>query len=295
MVRMLGIWGLCFPALVMGVLNPPADPIVFPGPVVWQARFQGIDYAEMVVTQPRPIHGHMVRVDLTEPSLAFVVTPDNGSLPGETDSLWTSRFLKKVDCQVAINANPFAPVHLAEGKPQDVIGLLVDDGEVISPQQDTLPALLIGADRRASIANPPFKLASVQHAVGGFSVVLENDRIVAQGEKRHPRTAAGVSRDGRVLYLLVIDGRQTGYSEGATTTDIAVWLKRLGASDGINLDGGGTSTLVMEQPDGTVSVINRPIHRGVPGLERPGGAHLGIRATALAPHELLVEPESFSH
>ena len=94
----------------------------------------------------------------------------------------------------------------------------------------------------------------------------------------YARTAAGVSRDGSVVYLLVIDGRQPGFSEGATTADLARILADLGAWEGINLDGGGTTTLVSEGADGKPELRNRPVHAGVPGLERVSASHLGLRA-----------------
>ena len=92
---------------------------------------------------------------------------------------------------------------------------------------------------------------------------------------------AGVSRDGRYVYLLVIDGRQGGWSKGASTTDLGRWLKQLGAWDGINLDGGGTATMVVADRAGDALVVNRPIHNGRPGNQRVAGSHLGVKARPL--------------
>jgi sugar phosphate isomerase/epimerase len=265
---------------------PTLGQLQLPDPIGWQPRFKGVDYAFAALTSPRPLRGHMVRIDLTDPRVRFVVTPDNGPRPEETDSLRTSSFLKKTRCQLAINANPFTPVHPAEGLSQDVSGLLIADGDLVSPAQDALPALLINTRGEARIAEPPFDLTDVQYAVGGFSIVLKEGQITARGTQCHPRTAAGISPDGRYLYLLVIDGRQPGYSEGASTAEVAAWLRSLGAADGINLDGGGTSTLVMNQPHGAAALVNRPIHRGIPGLERPSAAHLGVKAIPSYQQEL---------
>ncbi len=46
-------------------------------------------------------------------------------------------------------------------------------------------------------------------------------------------------------------------------------LQAEGATDALNLDGGGSSTLVQRQGDGTVRALNVPIHSRIPGLERP--------------------------
>jgi exopolysaccharide biosynthesis protein len=87
-----------------------------------------------------------------------------------------------------------------------------------------------------------------------------------------------------MLYFLIIDGRQKGYSEGATTGELGLWLKALGAWDGINLDGGGTSTLVIQHGD-SARVVNRPIHGGIPGQERVSASHLGVFAPPVKPGE----------
>jgi hypothetical protein len=62
---------------------------------------------------------------------------------------------------------------------------------------------------------------------------------------------------------------------------MAAWLKVMGADSGINLDGGGTTTMVVAGKDGKPVVLNRPVHAGIPGMERPSGSHLGVRARAL--------------
>ena len=61
---------------------------------------------------------------------------------------------------------------------------------------------------------------------------------------RHSRTAVGVTADGRLL-LVVVDGRQPGYSRGMTLRELAELLHRLGAVQAMNLDGGGSSEMVV--------------------------------------------------
>jgi exopolysaccharide biosynthesis protein len=91
-----------------------------------------------------------------------------------------------------------------------------------------------------------------------------------------------VTADGQTLYLLVIDGRQPDYSLGATTGEVGQWLASLGAAEGLNLDGGGTTTLVIAEKTG-FKLINRPIHAGKPGTERVSASHLGLYAPPLPP------------
>ena len=69
---------------------------------------------------------------------------------------------------------------------------------------------------------------------------------------RHPRTILGRDRDGDT-WLVVIDGRQPGHSAGMTLPELTVFARRLGFVDALNLDGGGSSTMVVKG-----EVVNRP-------------------------------------
>ena len=69
---------------------------------------------------------------------------------------------------------------------------------------------------------------------------------------RHPRTAIGVLADGRAL-LLVVDGRQPALSVGMSLEELAQLLVEFGAVDAINLDGGGSTTMVVDK-----AIVNRP-------------------------------------
>jgi hypothetical protein len=91
----------------------------------------------------------------------------------------------------------------------------------------------------------------------------------------------GLADDGWRAWLVVVDGRQEGYSLGVALHELAVLLRALGATEGINLDGGGTSALVVQGPDTQPLVLNRPIHRGEPGRERVSASHLGLWALPL--------------
>jgi len=243
----------------------------------WRPIFRGIEYATAEAASPRPLRVHAVRIDLREPGIEFLATPSNGERPLDVDGMKTSTFLRRHGCQLAINASPYAPLAGAEGVPQDVHGLSISRGDVYSPPNDTYAALLIGKDNRAWIAAAPIDPKGAHNAVGGFGLLLRAGENVAQDDALHPRTAAGVSEDGRRLILLVIDGRQAGYSEGATTAETAEWIRRFGARDAVNLDGGGSSALVMADPGGA-RILNRPIHAGIPGNERVNANHLGVFA-----------------
>ncbi|MDR0713601.1 MAG: phosphodiester glycosidase family protein [Bacteroidales bacterium] len=83
------------------------------------------------------------------------------------------------------------------------------------------------------------------NVIGYRTVILQRGVSVNNWNEDHPRTAIGYSQDGRKIYLLVVDGRQTNYSVGAVTDHIAAILKAFGAYTAVNLDGGGSSCMVI--------------------------------------------------
>ncbi|GEM_PF-2433020 len=102
-------------------------------------------------------------------------------------------------------------------------------------------------------------------AVGGSNILLNNGKTQSLdltsdfGETRHPRTAVGYNRKDGTAYIMVVDGRQTAVSNGATLADLAWIFLTYGATDALNLDGGGSSTFVVRDTvRNTYSVKNSP-------------------------------------
>jgi hypothetical protein len=65
------------------------------------------------------------------------------------------------------------------------------------------------------------------------------------GVRRNPRTLAGVGQSG-TLVLVAVDGRRPGHSVGASFEESAAVLRALGAADGVNLDGGGSTGMTLD-------------------------------------------------
>jgi Phosphodiester glycosidase len=114
---------------------------------------------------------------------------------------------------------------------------------------------------------------AVEAAVGGAPILRDGRSITGLDDSAlAPRTTAGVSVDGSRLYLLTVDGRST-QSQGLTLEELAGMIRSLGADDAVNLDGGGSSTLVTrEAGDDAVTVQNVPSD----GAERPVPNALGV-------------------
>jgi len=109
-----------------------------------------------------------------------------------------------------------------------------------------------------------------REVVGGFPILVEDSAEVAGldsagaatfGPVRHPRTFVAVGANGRRLLLATVDGRQEGYSAGTTLRETAQLALQLGATQAINLDGGGSTAMVVARQAGGragFEVVNRP-------------------------------------
>jgi hypothetical protein len=96
---------------------------------------------------------------------------------------------------------------------------------------------------------------NVFDAIGGAPLLLLDGAITGQcnsGCGPQPRTGVGVTASGKIL-LVVVDGRQAKWSLGPTVDEFARIMRDLGAVTALNLDGGGSSTMVVKG-----QIVNRP-------------------------------------
>lgn len=114
----------------------------------------------------------------------------------------------------------------------------------------------------------------MQTAVGGGPVLLQNGEIkVTNNEEikfankaindKHPRTAMGYTKEGKLI-ILMIEGRSK-IAGGATLTQMAQLFKELGCVEAINLDGGGSSCLLVNGKE-TIKVSDKEGQRAVPAV-----------------------------
>ena len=259
--------------------------------------YAGVSYIDRTITEPRPLHMHVVQVDLRSPGIVFKVSPPGGDREVPRQS--TLDFLTEQHAQVAINAHYFLPFP-SEDKTAWVIGLGASEGRVFSafetPEQryalvTDAPALNIDRRNRASIVHrdPKFKdglhvreKATLWNVVAGSSQIVTSGGITvpvyrdeqhrdgllepggpnnysnakAWADSTTARTAIGLSRDRRTLTLFTVDVRAG--SEGMRLAEVAnVLIHDFQVFDALNLDGGGSTTMAMEDPaTGTRSVVN---------------------------------------
>jgi len=258
----------------------PADSVNHAKISRWKPIFRGVEMCEGTSQIPRPLRVHAVRVDLREPTIDFLVTPRIGNGTNAWGGRTTSEFLSEFKCQVAINGSFFDVFAKHRGDPMHVEGLSVSRGNVYISRHSR-DALLISTNHRAWIVQSPREADGAYNAVSGYRCLLIDGKNNGTMIPRHPRSAVGVSRNGRYLILMAIDGRQPDYSEGVGTAEAAEWMRKLGAYNALNLDGGGSTALVIEGPNGAPEALNRPCGPPV-GVQRRVANHLGVYAQKLS-------------
>jgi len=120
-----------------------------------------------------------------------------------------------------------------------------------------------------------FKEWKMKTAVGGGPVLLQQNGInISNGDEwkfagnaitdKHPRTAMGYTKDNKLI-ILVVQGRFPGVAEGATLTQEAQILKDLGCWEALNLDGGGSSCMLVNGKE-TIKPSDATGQRAVPAV-----------------------------
>ncbi len=263
----------------------------------WTPVFKGIDLAsgQQIATLAGEPNLQLLcyRVDLSDPEvIPFTTAKCTNCAPYETLAQNTSHFLEQYGVQVAINGGFYqssvGPNDVPIGTPENVRGMAISLGNVVSQADDPAHAatILISDSRVPTLIpvnNPPVSTIGVHTAISGDRVLLTNG-VVAPAPNpndRDPRSAVGFSEDGRYLYLMTLDGRQPGWSDGADWATTAQWLRNFGAYQGINIDGGGSTTMVMADCQGKAVRINRSSFVAAYGRERIIGHNFGVYAPPL--------------
>ena len=209
--------------------------------------------------QPRPLRVWVARIDLKDPDVQFVATCGSEDVKPEFETRCerTLDFAKRRNVQFAVNASAFGPLRKESGEPMQVVGIGACEGQVYSPPDERFGAFIQRKDGRIQISNPPYDLEQVDEALSGFHMLVENGLdVVERTASRqspgfagvNPRTAVGVDKEGKILWLAVFDGRQKGISEGITLHELGQYFLDLGAYQALNFDGGGSSTMVLQDP-----------------------------------------------
>jgi exopolysaccharide biosynthesis protein len=215
---------------------------------------------------------HVLVVDMTKPGVSL------GATASSARKQRTSSFASAAGAAAAINGDLFSYTTYA------TTGLAAGGHMKWADTKDTSSSANIAFSdgARVEIHDAAETLAFDSTWMKG--VVSGHPQLVKAGVKlatnpaspacptRNPRTAVGLSQDGTKVYMVVVDGRTTA-SVGMTCTELATLMKGLGAYQAINLDGGGSTTMVLR---GT-GIVNHPSD----GAERVVANHLAVYAPKL--------------
>ncbi|HEU5055866.1 MAG TPA: phosphodiester glycosidase family protein [Kofleriaceae bacterium] len=228
----------------------------------WSAPFPGVERLHRTGGNQNI---NVLVVDLCAPGVSIRAT--GGDERGRT----VSSFGELVGAAAAVNGDFF-------GSGFSTDGLAVHAGAQWSGSDHTYVAPLAFGARRAEL-RPHEDQAGLepwmQEVVSGHPTILwDGQQRDNNGDplcsNRHPRTAVGLSADRRTLIVAVVDGRATSRI-GMTCDELSALLREMGADDGMNLDGGGSSTMWLAG----AGVVNVPSD----GSQRTVGNHLGVHAT----------------
>jgi exopolysaccharide biosynthesis protein len=230
----------------------------------WTRVADGVDYRNFTSESTSV---HVARIDLTG-NVRVIATPESQR------RLRVSEFAKKNKALVAVNGDYFT----AEFKP---IGLIAGMCGVWKDTKDTTREGLVAVgDGRAQIVPQREVLEQpepwMETIVSGWPMLVKKCTPLTSTElpgsdgftrSPHPRTAAGVTKDGKTMYLVVAEGRREGVP-GMTLSRLARFMAyELGVCSAMNLDGGGSSAMWIRD-----KIVNRPSD----GFEREVANHLAV-------------------
>ena len=261
---------------------------------------QGIRLVKLELSKPRMMKIAVMRIDLKTPGLTLVTTgrdkdwgkemPDRPGIKIATKRITSAEFMKNarkswnggrvVNMIAVFNAAPWipweSPFNHKYGLP---LGLNISNGTVVSDNHPELPALIEW--KKGGIALLPTVdrklIPQIKEAASGFCCILHHGKILPDdgiSVGLHPRLGGGISADRRYMYVVAIDGRQKEWSLGATGSETAQILLAAGASDAINFDGGGSTSLLYWDAKSHKPVATNRHTSG--GYMRPVGSNVGV-------------------
>lgn len=225
----------------------------------------GVMYTHMFCEDKNnaPVHMFLLEVDSKKASL-YVGTPNDGYENKEVDAKVPEMIESAVknghNAVAAVNADFF---DIFGNKSPS--GLCIKNGRIVANADSKRPFIGIKKDGTpviSTLTEDTELLDNLDCAAAGLEMIVKDGKIYEWGELepfsyvRHPRTAAGMTKDGKIL-LLVVDGRIPDYSNGASLVDLAQFMIDNGADRAINMDGGGSSVIYTKR-DGEFILHSNP-------------------------------------
>ncbi|MCR4821996.1 MAG: phosphodiester glycosidase family protein [Treponema sp.] len=240
--------------------------LYIPSQVKWE-KIENLNFARYFYFENKeyPVCYHCLKIDLSSPNLKILTYPSS-----EKDFTWKNEkktdyfpglrakaFSKKYKSQITMNTAPFGGKNgkwdaLAKiTSSRRICGIHVVDKKRLSEPIEKYSALLFkkneGGFTGKIIKNQKEEeVAGWDYAFGGFFTILnQGEKEVFSWASNDSRSAAGLSKDGKILYLLVVEGERWQKSHGLTYPECADIMKKIGAYDAMEMDGGGSASLFI--------------------------------------------------
>ena len=216
-----------------------------------------------------PMKVFVLSIDLNNPDISIeTALPNGGTKFGFQNIPLMATFVDKVGHKVWAGVN--GDFHGGTGMPS---GIFHKNGLILKDTSD--PSTLISffgitKSRKALVGDQSTynRLKNnLEEALGckGVWLVKDGQTVFQSNTVLEPRTCIGVSKDSTQVYIMAIDGRQAGYSNGMQYAEMSQCFKAIGAENAANLDGGGSTTFfIRNTPEFTedrFEVRNRPSNK----------------------------------
>ena len=304
---MLGRMKICrnrprpvFVALVLGLLSAPVGGCgvaLAEGPGAVERPYPGLTYRHEVRKDPRPQRLYWATVDLADPKVSLRVAPGgadpDGSGKWQTTLMRPTAIARREAFELTVNgdffdiqkapapANP-QPAPTAENPNATpaytpdtwavVMGPAATDGRAWNWRLDAQPCLVVKKSGAVSIEMLARPRPDDAQVISGNTMLVQDGKPVPNpNTARHPRTVVGLDAAGKRLTILVVDGRRPTVADGMTYAELAAELIAAGCDRGFNLDGGGSTVMVIRSGD-RYEIKNSP--SGF--FERPVANVLGV-------------------
>ena len=267
---------------------------------------KGVTLKRLVFNEPRLMVAFVARVDLTTPGIGFTATERDPlwgqPMPDYTNELWlvntkretTVDFMARrhgagQNVEIAFNTSGWRPWPGRVAVKAKYAALyrwdMVDGQELSCGKMPGMGTYFIVRKDGSVFIRSVIK----SHMTNDWAIALYGNRALLKDGQRtkdgthkpdvdpakggEPRTALGLTPDRKTLVILAVDGRQPGYSEGASFADVADIMLMEGCSDAVNMDGGGsTSFVVWDRENACPQMLNRHAN----GYRRRVAINLGI-------------------
>ena len=235
-----------------------------------------------------PTRLFVAEVDLKNPRLHLRVSPGGADPDGpgkwQTTLMQPTKIAAREKFDFVVNGDFFKARGVNDGEGTNaafradqwalVDGPAVTDGKIWAVSTNARPCLVVHANHLVTIESLTQPASDDWEVIAGNTLLVKDGAIVPHQTKvRHPRTVVGLDATGNKLTILVVDGRKPGVAVGMSYDELAAEMLRLGCTQALNLDGGGSSVMAVRAAGkDKIEILNEPTD----GRERAVANVLGI-------------------